>query len=135
MDRSGRKRAFQPFRGRLGNYWQYGKRLEILGSQTSWANRMAPIGYHPRLSAAMTKIEKLYARLVANRRSIPFRDFRRILEAFGFSLDRINGSHHIFKHPAVSRALSVQPRADEAKPYQIDQFLDIVEEFGLEMKK
>lgn len=64
-----------------------------------------------------------------------FRDFERILKAFGFQLDRISGSHHIYKHPDVCRLLSIQPRGDKAKPYQIDQFLDIVEEFGLEMKK
>jgi predicted RNA binding protein YcfA (HicA-like mRNA interferase family) len=81
----------------------------------------------------MTQIEKLYARLVANRASIRFGDFLRILKAFGFTLDRINGSHHIFKHSAVSRALSIQPRGDKAKPYQLDQFLDIVEEFGLKI--
>ena len=83
----------------------------------------------------MTQIEKLYAQLVTNRASMRFRDFRRILEAFGFTLDRVNGSHHIFKHPAVSRALSIQPRGDKAKPYQLDQFLDIVEEFGLKIGK
>jgi predicted RNA binding protein YcfA (HicA-like mRNA interferase family) len=83
----------------------------------------------------MTQIEKLYAQLVANRSSMRFSDFRRILETFGFTLDRVKGSHHIFKHPSVDRALSIQPRGDKAKPYQIDQFLDIVEEFGLEMKK
>ncbi|MCW1428804.1 type II toxin-antitoxin system HicA family toxin [Novosphingobium sp. JCM 18896] len=84
----------------------------------------------------MTQIEKLYAQLVANRAAMRFTDFRRILEAFGFTLDRIKGSHHIFKHPLVSRPLSIQPRGDsKAKPYQVDQFLDIVEEFGLKMKK
>lgn len=83
----------------------------------------------------MTQIEKLYVQLVANRASMRFRDFQRILESFGFTLDRVKGSHHIFKHPSVSRALSIQPRGDKAKPYQIDQFLDIVEEFGLEMNK
>ena len=83
----------------------------------------------------MTQVEKLYAQLIANRNSMRFRDFRRILEAFGFTLDRINGSHHFFKHPAASRALSIQPRGDKAKPYQIDQFLDIVKEFGLEIEK
>lgn len=84
----------------------------------------------------MTQIEKLYTQLVANRAAMRFADFRRILEAFGFTLDRIKGSHHIFRHPKVSRPLSVQPRGDnKAKPYQIDQFLDIVEEFGLEMMK
>lgn len=83
----------------------------------------------------MTQIEKLFQRLVATRTSMRFTDFERILKAFGFSLDRINGSHHIYAHPHVPRRLSIQPRGGQAKPYQIDQFLDMVEEFGLEMKK
>jgi hypothetical protein len=33
----------------------------------------------------------------------------------------------------VPRPLSIQPRGNMAKPYQIDLFLDMVEEFGLEM--
>ena len=64
---------------------------------------------------------------------MPFRDFQRILEGFGFTLDRISGSHRNYKHPSVPRPLSVQPRGNMAKPYQVDQFLDIVEEFGLKM--
>ena len=83
----------------------------------------------------MTQIEKLYARLIANRTAMRFADFQRILEAFGFILDRTRGSHHIYKHPAASRALSIQPIGGRAKPYQIDQFLDIVEEFGLKFEK
>ena len=83
----------------------------------------------------MTQIEKLYAKLVSTRAAMRFRDFQRILEAFGFTLDRISGSHHIYKHPQASRPLSIQPRADKAKPYQIDQFLDMIEEFRLTMKK
>ncbi|WP_068077211.1 type II toxin-antitoxin system HicA family toxin [Novosphingobium lentum] len=83
----------------------------------------------------MTQIEKLFSQLVATRAAMRFADFERILKAFGFTLDRINGSHHIYKHPVVPRRLSIQPRGGKAKPYQIDQFLDMVEEFGLEMKK
>lgn len=83
----------------------------------------------------MTQIEKLYAKLVRNRAAIPFREFQRILEAFGFALERVNGSHHVYRHPAASRPLSIQPRGNMAKPYQIDQFLDIVEEFGLKIGK
>lgn len=81
----------------------------------------------------MVKPAKLYARLIASRTSVKFSDFQRILAAFGFTLDRINGSHHQFKHPLTSRPLSIQPKGNMAKPYQIDQFLDIVEEFGLTM--
>lgn len=83
----------------------------------------------------MTQIEKLYARLVRNSVAMRFSDFERILGAFGFTLDRISGSHHLYAHPKVPRRLSIQPRGGQAKPYQIDQFLDIVEEFGLELKK
>ena len=83
----------------------------------------------------MVKPSKLYQRLLESRSSIPFRDFQRILEAFGFTLDRINGSHRNYRHPSASRPLSIQPRGNMAKPYQVDQFLDIVEEFGLTMSE
>jgi hypothetical protein len=81
----------------------------------------------------MVKPSKLYERLVATRVAMRFRDFQRVLEAFGFTLDRINGSHHNYRHSLVPRPLSIQPRGNMAKPYQIDQFLDIVEEFGLKI--
>ena len=81
----------------------------------------------------MTKPAKLYARLLASRTSVRFSDFQRILEAFGFTLDRINGSHHQYKHLLASGPLSVQPKGNMAKPYQIDQFIDMVEEYGLTM--
>ena len=81
----------------------------------------------------MVKPSKLYQHIVATRSSIRFQDFQRVLGAFGFTLDRIKGSHHNYRHPSVPRPLSIQPRGNMAKPYQIDQFLDIVEEFGLEM--
>jgi predicted RNA binding protein YcfA (HicA-like mRNA interferase family) len=32
--------------------------------------------------------------------NIAFRDFRRLMEALGFRLNRISGSHHIYIHPS-----------------------------------
>ncbi len=81
----------------------------------------------------MVRPSKLYESLVATRGPLRFRDFQRVLEAFGFTLDRIKGSHHVYKHPLVPRPLSIQPRGNMAKPYQIDPFLDNVEEFGLKI--
>ena len=81
----------------------------------------------------MVKPEKLYARLLQNRSSIRFRDFQRVLEAFGFELDRTKGSHHQYRHAKATRPLSIQPVGNMAKPYQIDQFVAIVAEFGLTM--
>jgi len=68
------------------------------------------------------------------RRNIGFTDFCRLIEAFGFRLRRISGSHHIYSHPRIPRPLSLQPRHREAKPYQISQFLEMVEEYGLDME-
>ncbi|MEM6599415.1 MAG: type II toxin-antitoxin system HicA family toxin [Cyanobacteria bacterium P01_C01_bin.69] len=41
----------------------------------------------------------------------------KLLEAFGFTLPRINGSHHIFSHPAVPEVANIQNLKGKAKPY------------------
>jgi len=59
---------------------------------------MAQIGSE----CAMTKPAKLYASLLANpRQVVTFRDFERLLEAFGFCLDRTVGSHRHYVRPGV----------------------------------
>ncbi len=67
-------------------------------------------------------------------RNVGFAEFCRLVEAFGFKLRRVSGSHYIYSHPEVPRPLSLQPRQREAKPYQISQFLEIVEEHRLTME-
>jgi predicted RNA binding protein YcfA (HicA-like mRNA interferase family) len=82
----------------------------------------------------MTRNNKLWEWILANpRASIPFRDFERLLKAFGFSLERTTGSHRQYVHPAVPYVLSVQPRRKEAKSYQVAQFVAMVQEYGLEL--
>lgn len=41
---------------------------------------------------------KLLAKILARSKSIRFGDFVNLLEALGFHLARVNGSHHIFQH-------------------------------------
>ena len=65
-------------------------------------------------------------------RNIAFRDFVQVVEAFGFSYRRTSGSHQIYSHPSVPRRL--QPMRGEVKPYQIAQFVTIVETFGLRIR-
>ena len=80
----------------------------------------------------MTSIAKLYSRLLANpRSSVPFRELEKLLAAFGFTLARTNGSHRIYTHPALNRPFPVQPGGKDAKPYQLREFLELVEEHGL----
>lgn len=82
----------------------------------------------------MTQIEKLYARLLANQRqAISFRDFERLLEAFGFQHARTTGSHRQYVHPKIPRAFPVQPDGKDAKRYQVREFLELVEEYSLYM--
>ena len=39
----------------------------------------------------------------------------------------------VFTHPDMGEHLSLQPRRGEAKPYQIRQFLALVEQYNLRL--
>jgi predicted RNA binding protein YcfA (HicA-like mRNA interferase family) len=65
---------------------------------------------------------------------IAFRDLQRLLEKLGFRLNRVSGSHHIYVHPKVPRPMNVQSVGKDAKPYQVRQLRDIIEEFGLRLE-
>lgn len=83
----------------------------------------------------MTRIDKLYAGLLANPRApIPFRDFEKLLRAFGFEHVRTKGSHAIWTHPRLARPFPIQPTGKDAKLYQVREFLELVEEHGLYME-
>jgi hypothetical protein len=58
----------------------------------------------------------------------------RLVEAFGFHLSRVSGSHHIFAHPKVPELVNLQEVHGEAKPYQIGQFLRLVERYNLKLE-
>lgn len=57
-----------------------------------------------------------------------------LVEAFGFRLSRVKGSHHIFVHPRVQELINLQSVEGKAKPYQILQFLRLVERYNLTME-
>ena len=57
------------------------------------------------------------------------------MRAFGFVLVRVTGSHFLFEHVAVPGYLNLQELDGEAKPYQIRQFLKLVERYNLSMKE
>ena len=64
--------------------------------------------------------------------NVRFADFVELLEDFGFERVRTWGSHRIYGHPAVLRPISLQPFRGRAKPYQIRQWLRIVEDYNLQ---
>lgn len=67
--------------------------------------------------------------------NIHFADFCRLIEAFGFDLDRQESSHRIYLRDAVVERVNVQPMRDgSAKHYQVRQFRDLVKEYDLKLK-
>ncbi len=45
----------------------------------------------------------------------------------------MSGSHHIFVHKNIPELLNIQEVGGEAKPYQVRQFLRLVERYNLKM--
>ena len=54
---------------------------------------------------------------------------------FGFELRRTSGSHHIFVHHDVPELLNLQDVRGQAKPYQVRQFLRLVERYALRLEE
>jgi predicted RNA binding protein YcfA (HicA-like mRNA interferase family) len=65
--------------------------------------------------------------------NVSFSDMQRLAEAFGFELRRTTGSHHIYIHPEVRELVNLQDARGQAKPYQIRQFLRLVERYALSL--
>jgi len=77
---------------------------------------------------------KLLQKLLSGSKNIRFSEAVSCAEMFGFKLDRITGSHHIFLHPDVPELLNIQNVKGQAKPYQIKQLLQIIERYNLQME-
>ena len=76
---------------------------------------------------------KLLEKALSGSKNIRFNEMVALVEAFGFNLSRVRGSHHIFTHPQVRELVNLQEVDGKAKPYQIRQFLQLVERYNLEM--
>jgi len=77
---------------------------------------------------------KILEKALAGSKNIRFNDLVALVEAFGFRLSRSSGSHHIFVHPQVRELVNLQNVDGQAKPYQIRQFLRLVEQYNLKLE-
>ncbi len=73
-------------------------------------------------------------RILGGSRNVRFAEMIDLVEGFGFRLSRTRGSHHIFVHPDIPELVNLQERHGQAKPYQVRQFLRLVERYHLELK-
>jgi len=70
-----------------------------------------------------------------NQKNVLFNDFITVVEAFGFSCTRKEGSHRIFKNANVAELINLQDENGKAKPYQIKQFLLLIEKYKLKLEE
>lgn len=75
-------------------------------------------------------LRRLARGAVAN---VAFADMRSLAEGLGFELRRVSGSHHV-SHPDIPELINLQAVRGQAKPYQIRQFLRLVERYDLRPK-
>lgn len=72
--------------------------------------------------------------MITGSKNIRFAEATATAEAFGFRLDRISGSHHIYLHPNLPELVNLQNVKGKAKPYQVKQLLKIIEKYNLNME-
>ena len=80
-------------------------------------------------------MKRLLEKILAGSRNISFNDFIALVEAFGFELSRTRGSHQIYEHPDVREILNLQNVNGQIKPYQVRQFLQLVEQYSLKLEE
>ncbi len=78
---------------------------------------------------------KLLKKALSSSRNIRFSDMAGLVEAFGFRLSRTSGSHHVFCHSDLPELVNLQDVQGQAKPYQIRQFLRLVERYNLQLEE
>ncbi len=81
------------------------------------------------------KKRKLLQKLLSSLKNIRFSEAVACAGAFGFQLERIKGSHHIFVHPDVPELVNLQNVKGKAKPYQVKQLLQIIERYNLQIEE
>ena len=80
------------------------------------------------------KAAKLLQKAMQSPQNLRFSELLSLAQAFGYTLDRVRGSHHILVHEAADRVLNFQEVGGKAKPYQVRHFLRDIEEFNLRLR-
>ncbi|MHB8576620.1 MAG: type II toxin-antitoxin system HicA family toxin [Dehalococcoidia bacterium] len=77
---------------------------------------------------------RLLRRLLDGSLNVSFTDMTNLAQGFGFRLARVRGSHHIFVHPDIPELVNLQEIDGQTKPYQVRQFLKLVERHDLHLE-
>ncbi|MEO8231031.1 MAG: type II toxin-antitoxin system HicA family toxin [Ignavibacteriota bacterium] len=74
----------------------------------------------------MTKKDKLFERIKNNPRNVRFSDLRSLLKEENFFLERITGSHHIFKRNDYIFVIPVHN--DRVKTVYVKKVIELIED-------
>ena len=83
----------------------------------------------------MGKPEKLFAKIKNNPQDIRFNEICKLADAFGFKYKGGKGSHKVYTKKGIPEILNFQNVKGRVKPYQVKQFLKIIEDYSLTMKE
>ena len=75
--------------------------------------------------------EEIYQKLKDNPKNVRFEELCRAAELFGFEFRGGKGSHRIFVKEGIREMLNFQEVKGKAKPYQVRQFIKIIERYNL----
>jgi len=79
--------------------------------------------------------KKLLEKAMSSGGNLRFRDVQTLVTAFGFVLLRVRGGHHIYGRPGIPEQVNLQNRKGKAKPYQVRQFLELIEQHNLSLEE
>jgi predicted RNA binding protein YcfA (HicA-like mRNA interferase family) len=77
---------------------------------------------------------KTLQKILSGSKNVRFAEMVGLVQAFGFHSARTSGSHHIFTHPGVPELVNLQNVHGQAKPYQVRQFMKLVEKYNLSLE-
>ena len=84
----------------------------------------------------MSRSRLLLQRILAGRSdaNLRFDDLRVLLRELGF-IERVRGSHHIFRREDVTERINLQRDNGQAKPYQVRQVRRVILKYGLKVNE
>ncbi len=75
--------------------------------------------------------KEVYQKLKKNPKKVRFEELCRAAALFGFEFRGGSGSHRVFVRVGIREILNFQEVKGKAKPYQVRQFIRIIENYNL----
>jgi len=75
--------------------------------------------------------EEVYRELKGRVTDVRFEELCQAAESFGFKFKGGKGSHRIFVREGIKELLNFQDVRGKAKPYQVRQFIKLIEKYNL----